>query len=398
MAETSSIIYGLETRARALSAQCANELEAIRFLVGTQSFRGTNGRGEDNQVHLIEYDEERHTIHKNIFTHSVGEVWQLAASPTNHLLLSTRYNSISNDGRTDMRACLWKLPFDNDDQELSDDSSAKDLIKVADLGSAEQGDAKYVMFSPNEEVDDVITLGDATFYLWDIEASSSAGARLKSHCDLEAKGHPKFTSARWDPHHRCMQIATTNDSCIRGWDLRSMKQTYSIDNAHGQLVRDLDFNPNRQYILATCGDDCRTKFWDVRSPNNCLKTLDDHSHWVWSVRFNHFHDQLLLTASSDSRVVLNSISSLSSEPFGKLVDELDEDDEEREVDADTERRTSRSEQALEDTVVQVFEEHEDSVYSVEWSSSDPWVFASLSYDGRVVVNHVPRSEKYKILL
>jgi hypothetical protein len=43
---------------------------------------------------------------------------------------------------------------------------------------------------------------------------------------------------------------------------------------------------------------------------------------VWSVRYNAFHDQLLLTCSSDSRVVLNSIPSLSSEPFN-----LPDDDE-----------------------------------------------------------------------
>jgi hypothetical protein len=62
------------------------------------------------------------------------------------------------------------------------------------------------------------------------------------------------------------------------------------------------------------------------------------------------------------------------------------------------------------------------VYSVSWSCCDAWIFASLSYDGRVsdtvlagwlgsavgtsivrfsqqvVVNHVPPAEKYKILL
>lgn len=42
----------------------------------------------------MEYDEERNTTHKNIFTHSVGEVWQLTASPTDNLLLSTCYNRI----------------------------------------------------------------------------------------------------------------------------------------------------------------------------------------------------------------------------------------------------------------------------------------------------------------
>ncbi len=35
---------------------------------------------------------------------------------------------------------------------------------------------------------------------------------------------------------------------------------------------------------------------------------------------------------------------------------------------------------------------------VEWSTADPWVFASLSYDGRVVINRVPSSIKYKILI
>lgn len=50
-----------------------------------------------------------------------------------------------------------------------------------------------------------------------------------------------------------------------------------------------------------------------------------------------------------------------------------------------------------DEVLAKFEEHEDSVYSVVWSSADAWVFASLSYDGRLVVNHVPAQEKFSIL-
>lgn len=47
---------------------------------------------------------------------------------------------------------------------------------------------------------------------------------------------------------------------------------------------------------------------------------------VWSIRYNHFHDQLLLSSSSDSRVILHNIISLSSEPFGHLDDEEDEEE------------------------------------------------------------------------
>lgn len=45
-----------------------------------------------------------------------------------------------------------------------------------------------------------------------------------------------------------------------------------------------------------------------------------------------------------------------------------------------------------------FDEHEDSVYGLAWSAVDPWLFASLSYDGRVVLNVVPKNIKYKVLI
>lgn len=58
----------------------------------------------------------------------------------------------------------------------------------------------------------------------------------------------------------------------------------------------------------------------------------------------------------------------------------------------------RSQEPPQDGVIATYEEHEDSVYAVDWSSADPWLFASLSYDGRLVINRVPRALKYHILL
>ncbi|XP_006910274.1 EARP-interacting protein isoform X3 [Pteropus alecto] len=169
-------------------------------------------------------------------------------------------------------------------------------------------------------------------------------------------------------------------------------QVYCIENAHGQLVRDVDFNPNKQYYLASCGDDCKVKFWDTRSVTEPVRTLEEHSHWVWSVRYNHSHDQLVLTGSSDSRVTLSNMVSISSEPFGHLVDDDDLSDQEER------RPEEKSQEPPQDSVIATYEEHEDSVYAVEWSSADPWLFASLSYDGRLVINRVPRALKYHILL
>ncbi|XP_075057603.1 EARP and GARP complex-interacting protein 1 isoform X3 [Mixophyes fleayi] len=248
-----------------------------------------------------------------------------------------------------------------------------------------------VTWEPLGDGKKVMSLADNYVMLWDLQESSTK-AVLSSSVALEGKGQLKFTSGRWSPHHNCTQVATANDTAIRGWDIRSMRQIYCIDNAHGQLVRDLDFNPNKQYYLASCGDDCKVKFWDTRNVNEPVKTLEEHSHWVWSVRYNHSHDQLVLTGSSDSRVILSNMVSISSEPFGHLVDEEDLSDQE------DNQHDEKTKEPLQDSIIATYEEHEDSVYAVEWSSADPWLFASLSYDGRLVINRVPRALKYNILL
>jgi len=40
----------------------------------------------------------------------------------------------------------------------------------------------------------------------------------------------------------------------------------------------------------------------------------------------------------------------------------------------------------------------DVTADVAWSATDPWIYATLSYDGAIIVHHVPSKEKYKILL
>ena len=53
-----------------------------------------------------------------------------------------------------------------------------------------------------------------------------------------------------------MQVATASGKNLRGWDLRSMEQTFCIEKAHSNVtVRNLDFNPNKQYNMLSCGDD-----------------------------------------------------------------------------------------------------------------------------------------------
>ncbi|EPQ08449.1 Protein TSSC1 [Myotis brandtii] len=352
VASAEASVYHACSAARALTPQTA-ETDAIRFLVGTQSLK------YDNQIHIIDFDDENNIINKNVLLHQVGEIWHISASPADKGVLATCYNKRGGLG-----------------------SGSSVLTRVLPLS---------VVWEPTGDGTRVVSLADNHLLLWDLQASSSR-ALLASSASLEGKGQLRFTSGRWSPHHNCTQVATANDTAVRGWDTRSMRQIYCMENAHGQLVRDLDFNPNKQYYLATCGDDCKVKFWDTRNVTEPVRSLEEHSHWVWNVRYNHSHDQLVLTGSSDSRVILSNMVSISSEPFGHLVDDDDLSDQEER------RPEDKSQEPPQDGVIATYEEHEDSVYAVDWSSADPWLFASLSYDGRLVINRVPRALKYHILL
>ncbi|KAK8780144.1 hypothetical protein V5799_018508 [Amblyomma americanum] len=383
MEDEAAVIYGLELQSRSLAALAA-ETDTVCFLVGTQSLKC------DNQIHVLVYNEETNSLSKAVYIHSAGELWHLACSPTDRTLFSSCYNEITKAGKCEMQAAIWKLPEVPVVGDLSppDDglASLPRLEKVTHLDTQNYGsEVPRVLWEPTEGRK-LVSLVNNNVLMWDL-ASSGTLATLTGCITVELKGNPKLTCTAWNPHQSCTLVAAAVDTGIKAFDLRSMQQAWQIEGAHGQLVRELDFNPNRQYFLASCGDDCLAKFWDVRNPSAPAVTLSDHSHWVWSVRYNHFHDQLVLTSSSDSRVILSRVASVSSEPFGHLVDDDEEGGDEH-----------KEKKCEKDGVIATYEEHEDSVYAVHWSTADPWLFASLSYDGRLVLNRVPRTEKYRILL
>ncbi|ESN93075.1 hypothetical protein HELRODRAFT_185174 [Helobdella robusta] len=378
------VIYGLEFQSRALTSYSA-ENDLVQFFVGTQSLRCTN------QIHLITFDDEANSISKQIFNHPEGEIWSLATPPSQKNILTSVYSKV-NGNKTEMQATVWKFISEDGDISISDEENTitSTLTEIFKINNSDLGDIKGFLWYPSVEKNDFVVLIENHIQLYSLDINGSSAA-LISETMIDGKLHPKFTTGIWDPHHNCTSIVTAQDTSVKGWDLRSMKQTYTIENAHTYLVRNLSYNPNKQYYVASCGDDCKAKFWDVRKVNEPVKILNDHSHWVWNVKYNHFHDQLVLTSSSDGTVLLNNLSSISSEPFGNLLNDEDGDD-------DNEADKNDHHSTLADGIVMRYDEHEDSVYALEWSSSDPWLFASLSYDGRLVMSRVPRSIKYQILL
>jgi len=372
MREEHSLIHGLELQGRALTA-VTGDSDNVAFLVGTQSLRHTN------MLYKVIMDEENNQLAKRAYKHSLGEVWHIDSCPDNPSLFTSTFGEKSGVGGWRKRAALMALPEDVGDSE--EDQVEVEVRTEMDTVVEGGGEVSSTTFQPNDSSKVVCLVGDRAV-MADIGEEEVKKLYTVTH---SVRGQTRIETGRFNPHRNCHQYATACGSQVIGWDSRTGEQGWIITNTTQQgNIRTMDFNPNKQYYLCTGGDDGMVSIWDTRNPTEPLYSHRQHSHWVWGVRYNTFHDQLLLSAGSDSRVVLSSMASLSSEPYGSLVEQ-----EEEQQDGET--------GGLEDGVIQVWADHEDSVYTAEWSTADPWIFGSLSYDGRLVIGHVPRAVKFRIL-
>lgn len=365
------IIYGMEYQGRALASRGSlnNDFEKIHFICGSQTLQ------HENKLHMVEYDEDSDTIDKAVYPHPEGEIWQIRCSIMSATVFTTSHAKVHNSAM-EYGVTLWKFIDDTDPESITDSLSFMPKVeRVAKIPHESNTTVVKSLWNPTS--DQLLTYDDLKICLWDI---SEGMPKSLSEIRTSHKGLTSYICASWNPHHNATQIVTGCGESVKAIDLRSKDTCFTIDRVHEQQVRDIDFNPNKMYHFATCGDDCQVNFWDSRKTSDPLLTREDHTHWVWSVRFNPTHDQLVLSSSSDSQVFMCHVASVASEPLRALEEE--------------EPNCSKE---VVDSVVKEYEEHEDSVYSAEWSGVDPWVFASLSYDGRLVINHVPNKEKFHIL-
>ncbi|KAL3278317.1 hypothetical protein HHI36_013648 [Cryptolaemus montrouzieri] len=367
MESENSIVYGLEFQSRALTPVLA-ESEKLKFLLGTQSLKQMN-----NQIHLVEFNDEDSTLMPQLFHHMEGEIWKITSSPKDISKIAVCYNSIHNETTCAMKSHILKLP-DKYDSNIIENLEVANKLEIA------SNDIKTTEFHPTNE-SRAISVTENKIVLWDLQDINS---KCISEIQLENKNGLKYSMGKWNPHQNCNQFSALTETHLKTYDIRSGEIAWSIDSCHRIFLRDIDYNLNKQYHIATCGDDSFVKIWDYRQTTQPIFSRSDHTHWVWSVRFNPFHDQLILTASTDGRVLLSSAASVSSENVIEAC--LAEDNGELEA-----------KQILSDGPLQ-WCEHEDSVYCAEWSPAEPWIFASLSHDGRLLITRVKKSLKYQIML
>ena len=341
-----------------------------RFLVGTCSAK------EANELHLIEFDDDRNELNCCAVLPHTDEVWSLATHPTDPSL----FFSVHYHGRT-YRATLWQMPADID--SMGGGGVVDELTAAMELPVAKGVVVRSIVFNPmdgDSGSNSLLSLDSDGLKIYSI-AHPSAGSSAAPTASY-AINSPDMYAACWDPHHPNLLVASSSVH-IHGYDSRlspTAPPTHSLQHAHSDVIRCLDYNPNKPYHILSSGLDRLIHIHDIRKPTSPLVILQQHSHWVQAVRYNQFHDQLILTCSTED-VALWSVASVSSAPLGEL-----------------EVGGGGGADGVKDKLIAVYTDHEDSVYSGCWSAYDAWVFVTCSYDGRVVVNQVPPAEKYKILL
>ncbi|KAH0878015.1 hypothetical protein HID58_065409 [Brassica napus] len=224
-------------------------------------------------------------------------------------------------------AAIWQIP------ELYGQLNSPQLERVASLDAH----VDSVLWWPSGRCDKLISMDEQNIFLWSLACSNKSAEVLSK--DSAGMLH-SLSGGAWDPHD-VNAVAATGESSVQFWDLRTMKKVNSIERAH---VRGVDYNPKREHILITAEDESGIHVWDLRKAKAPVQELPGHTHWTWAVKCNPEYDGLILPVGSTRQRVNLLLNS--------------------------------------------YTDYEDSVYGLAWSSREPWVFASLSYDGRVVIESV----------
>jgi len=321
-----------------------------------------------NEIHIVDFLEETAEVASHQVLQHDDEVTFLTVNPADARQIMT-YAS----GKCAPALRLWQIS-DPDSQEAS-------LQMVAKFGDDETplNTLKRALWDPSQK-GQVVAIDAESVHVF-----QQGGAGVSRTLSLDVSNAQRCFGGCLDPHHP-QQMSTVDGPDLKTWDLRTSKNSFKKEGAHLFGARDVDYNPNIPYQVVTTGDDAVVRFWDLRNLDRCKKALTNgHHHWIVRASYNSHHDQLILTCGTDSAVCLWRAPSVASPPLGIESGAGKEDGGE-------------AKEPVSDGLIKRYEEHEDSVYSCCWSHSDPWIFASVSYDGKVVVNRVPSEEKYRILL
>ena len=143
-------------------------------------------------------------------------------------------------------------------------------------------------------------------------------------------------------------LSSSYDGSVCLWDLNSKDQSpINKYTEHKSECEDVCFSKKQMYIFGTCGDDKTIKILDYRVGKPVI-SVEGHTAEVNSIDFNPKNEFLYITGSSDKTIALWDIRN----PQLKLHS---------------------------------FYHHKEAIYNVKWNDRRPNIFASSSYDNKILI-------------
>jgi WD40 repeat protein len=303
--------------------------------------------------------------------------------------------------------------------------------------------------SSNTTNGDVLTVDKAgNVTQWNMEQDMASSVQtLEVSSDHKMEKAPLMARVQWDPHHMT-QLAVTRRRSVHVLDLRQPQSDHhhggggtvdigvlpstSLDPTAilGYDVLDMDYNPNKPYVIATSHRNGLINVWDIRAssslsssstaslyqyPSQPLLTCrGGHTHWTTTVKYNPFHDQLVLSTGTDAVCNLWRLSSISSAPLvltgaggghghgGGTSSSMDDggvtSDHHNTTTNDITGGGNDDNNMANVHIDKYVHTGADACYGAAWGTAEAWIYLSVGYDGQAVLHHVPSDEKYKILL
>ncbi|KAF5220753.1 hypothetical protein C3747_146g19 [Trypanosoma cruzi] len=339
--------YGLEFQARCIAPfyhPSNGNVESHRFLVGTSCFSG------DNKIYLLEHHDETKLLECMTVWFHEEEVCGLWSSPS---LTDPSLFAMSSPTATR----VFQVP----------ETLAGELRDVTAFDVV----ASQVLWDLDGLQNEVRLTSQDTLRMYALDE----GRLGKEVSCFRIDGNTRINCAAVDAHHTSVCMVACEKLGLYLIDTRK-KSPVSIANTaalHGMgLTRSIDFSSCQMNLFVTSGDDGFILWHDMRMGGTTCAVekkqhMRAHDHAVPRAVLNPFHDELLISCSSDHTLKLwdSSTGGDDNEPAVCLKKIAD---------------------------------FGDSVVDACWSSGAPWVFAGVSYNGKVVVDDVPKEKKMAILL
>lgn len=338
---SSASAYGLDGQARSLCPlyhASVNAQECHRFLIGTAS------ASAENKIHLIEYQEDTKSLEcATIWSHN-DPVLGMWCSP-----------ALSGDGLLAV-ASQQKLEVFRVSENVTNEPKCVATVKK---------NYSRVLWDLDGLQNEFKAVHENTLATVSLSASK-LGAETVNYTHLGGT----IRCAAMAPYDPTLCLLSCDSEGLQLVDLRSKRASPFVSTKYGHgfgYTTAVDFDRSKPGQFLSAGTDGYVHLHDIRYNATCtlstLRSIKAHEHAVQNCLFNPFRAELILSCSSDETV--------------KLWD----------VEPDREPKCLRR-----------LADYGDSVMSLCWSSNSPWVFAGLSFNGKLLVDSVPNEKKMSILL